>query len=109
MKDLKIEDELETVNSDKSGDKSETVDPKTPNQLKAKRKKGQQKRRQHRDNKGVGKGCTSRQADQKGRAARARCEARRNQSEEPKEQKQAQHWPDRLDKPRTQSVAQTGA
>ena len=45
VKGLKIEDELETSNSDKSGNESETVDSvrffdsETLNQLKAKRKK----------------------------------------------------------------------
>ena len=67
--EAKIEDELETSNSDKSGDESETADSvrmfdsEMPNQLKAKRKKGQQKRRQHCDRMGAGKGRTSRQAD----------------------------------------------
>ena len=58
MKGLKIEDELETANSDKSrGNGSETADSvrmfdsETPNQLDAKQKKGQRKRRQQRDNK----------------------------------------------------------
>ena len=47
VKGLKIEDELETSNSDKSGDELETTnsvrmfDLETMNQLKAKRKKGQ--------------------------------------------------------------------
>ena len=69
VKGLKIEYELETTNSDKSRDKLEIVDSvwmfdsETPNQLRAKRKKGQQKRRQHRDNKEAGKGRTSIQAD----------------------------------------------
>ena len=46
VKGLKIEDELETTNSDKSGDESETTDlvqmfdSETPNQLKDKRKEG---------------------------------------------------------------------
>ena len=53
---------METTNSHKSEEESETVadlvrmfDSETPNQLKAKRKKGQQKRRQHRDSKGARK------------------------------------------------------
>ena len=92
---LKIEDELETANSDKNGNESEIAesvrmfDSETLNQLEAKRK-----RRQHRDSKGVGKGHTSSQTDRKGRGARnrtgqgvrARHEARRSQSEEPEEQ-----------------------
>ena len=94
----KIEDELETTNSDKSGDESETADSETPNQLKAKRKEGQQKRPQHHDSKGAGKGRRSRQADQKDRGAwnrtsrgtRARREARRNQSEEPRKREEPQ-------------------
>ena len=64
--------------------------------MKAKLKKGKQKRRQHYDNKGDEKGRTSIQADlkgrgtrnQTGRGARARREARRNRSddlEEPEE------------------------
>ena len=79
----KIEDKLETTNSDNSGDKSETsdsvqmFDSETPNEL---------TRRQHRENKGLGKGGTSREANQKGRGAwyrtgrgaRVRREARRN-------------------------------
>ena len=100
----KIKDELETANSDKSRDESETVDlvqmfdSETSNQLKSKRMKGQQKRRQHRDSKGVGKGRTSRQAHRKGRGARnrtgrgarARREARRNRSDDPEEPKEPQ-------------------
>ena len=75
VKGLKIEDELETANPNKSRDELETtgsvrmLDSEMLNQLKAKQKEGQQKRRQHRDNKGAGKGRTSRQADQKGRGA----------------------------------------
>ena len=57
MKGLKIKDEFETANSDKSGDELETADSvrmfdsETPNHLDAKQKKGQRKRRQQRDNK----------------------------------------------------------
>ena len=72
VKAVKTKDELEIANSNESGNRSEAAnsvrmfDSGTPNQLKAKRKKGQQKRHQHRDNKGAEKGRTSRQADQKG-------------------------------------------
>ena len=57
VKGLKIEDELETTNLDKSGNESEIddsvrmFDSETPNHLDAKQKKGQRKRRQQRDNK----------------------------------------------------------
>ena len=44
-------------------------DSDTPNQLRAKRKRRQQKRRQHRDSKGADKGLTNRQTDQEGRGA----------------------------------------
>ena len=104
MKGLKIEHEFETANSDKSEHESETVDSvqmfdsETPNQLKAKRKEGQQKRRQHREIKGDGIGRPSRQGDRKGRnaqnrtgrGARARREARRNRSKEPEEREDPQ-------------------
>ena len=104
VKGLKIDDELETGNLDKSGDELETIDLvrmfdlETPNQLKAKWKKGQQKRRQHRDNKGARKGRTSRQADQKGQGARnrtgrgtrARREASRNWSDDLEEREEPQ-------------------
>ena len=69
VKGLKIEDKLETANSDKSGNESEKVDSveqldsDEPYYLKAKRTKGKQKRRQHRDSKVAGKGRTSSQAD----------------------------------------------
>ena len=100
----KIEEELETANSDKSEDESNTAnsvrmfDSETPNQLKAKRKKGQQKRHQHRDSKEAGKGRTSRQADRKDRVtwnrtcrgARARRDARRNRSDDPEEREEPQ-------------------
>ena len=62
IKGEKTKDELETANSDEREKRSEEADSvrvfgsETPNQLKAKRKKGQQKRRKYRDN-------TSRQAD----------------------------------------------
>ena len=72
VKGLKIEDELETTNSDRNENESEIADSvrmfdlETPNQLEAERKEGQRKRRKHCDNKGVGKCRTSRQADRKG-------------------------------------------
>ena len=84
-------DEANRSEKAKTEDESETVDSvwmfdsETPNQLKAKRKKAQQKRRQHCDSKGAGKGCTCREADRTGRGARAMREARRNQSEESEE------------------------
>ena len=98
----KIEDELETANSDKSGDELETTDSvrmfdlETMNQLKAKRKKGQQKKRQHRDNKGSRKDRMSRQDERKGRGAwnrtgrgvRVRREARKYWSKEPEEREE---------------------
>ena len=61
-KGLKIDDKLETPNSDKNGDESETTNSvqifnlEMLNQLKAKRKEGHEKRRQHHEIKGVGKG-----------------------------------------------------
>ena len=78
VKGLKTEDELETTNSDESENELERADSvrlfdlETPNQPKATRRKGQRKRRQYRDNKGVEKGRTSRKADRKGRGARSR-------------------------------------
>ena len=125
-----IEDELETANSDKSGDESKTTDSvrmfdsETPNQLKAKRKKGQQKKRQHRDNKGARKGA---RADKPTERVEARRIERVDEHERgvnlvetgAKNRKsgenlklilrrtveiQAQHSPDRLHKPRTESV-----
>ena len=78
VKGLKTKDELETTNLDESENRSEEADSvqmfdlETPNQLKAKWKKGQHKRRQHCDNKGAGKGHTSRQVDRKGQGARNR-------------------------------------
>mgnify|MGYP006889233327 CR=1 FL=1 len=70
-KGMKIEDESETAGS------VQMFDSETPNEL---------TRRQHRENKGLGKGGTSREANQKGRGAwyrtgrgaRVRREARRN-------------------------------
>ena len=73
VKGPKIEDELETPNSEKRGNESETTDSveqfgsEESNHLKAKWTKGQQKRCQHRDNEVAGKGHTSRQTDRKGR------------------------------------------
>ena len=70
----KTKDALETVNSNESGNRSEEAnsvlmfDSETANQLKAKRKKMQQNKRQH--SKGVEKGRTSRQADRKGQGVR---------------------------------------
>ena len=90
----KTKDDLETTNSDESENRSEKADSvqmfdsETLNQLKAKRKKRQQKRRQHYDSKGAEKGCTSRQANRKGRGARARREARRNRSDDPEEREE---------------------
>ena len=61
VKGLKIEEGLEIVNSEKSGNESETADSvrifdsEMLNQLEAKRKKGQRKRHQHRDIKGAWK------------------------------------------------------
>ena len=72
VKDRKTEDEMEAANSSKSGNESEVTDSiemfdsDMSNQPRAKRKKGQRKRRQHRDSKGAKKGHTSRQVDQKG-------------------------------------------
>ena len=71
VKGLKKEDELETANSDKRGnglkttDSVEQFDSEESNQLKFKRSKMQQKKRQHRDIEGTDKGLTSRQADRK--------------------------------------------
>ena len=76
VKGLKIEDELETATSNKieyesdTTDSIEQLDSEEPNYLKAKRTKGQQKRRQHLDSKVVRKSCTSSQDDRKGRGAR---------------------------------------
>ena len=68
VKGLKTKDELETTDLDESGNRLEEADSvrmfgsKTSNQLKAKRKKRQQKRCQHRVSKETGKAHTSRQA-----------------------------------------------
>ena len=76
VKGLKIEDELETTNSDVSGigsevtDSIEMFDSDITNRLRAKRRKGHQKRRQHCYSKRAEKGHISKQADQKGRAVR---------------------------------------
>ena len=62
---LNAEDELETSNSGESGIESEAIDSiekfdsDMPNQLRVKRRKGQQKGRQHHDSKGTKKGHTS--------------------------------------------------
>ena len=62
---LNAEDELETSNSGESGIESEATDSiekfdsYMPNQLRVKRRKGQQKGRQHHDSKGAKKGHTS--------------------------------------------------
>ena len=104
VKGLKTKDELETTHSDESRNRSEAADlvrmfdSETPNQLKAKRKKGKQKRRQYRDNNEDGKGRISRQADRKGRGARnrtsrgarAKREARRNRSDDLEEREEPQ-------------------
>ena len=74
VKDLKIEDELVTANSDKSEDESETVDSvrmfdsDTLNQPRPKRKRRQQEKRQHRNSRRADKGRVSRHADRKGRS-----------------------------------------
>ena len=126
VKVLKIEDELETTNSNKSGDESEAADSveqfdsEEPNHLKAKRTKGQRKGRQHHDNKVAGKGRTSNQADRKVEACgierveeceqgRVGCELKKNLklSFRGSVEIQAQHWPDLLHKLRTGSVWQT--
>ena len=104
VKGLNKEDKLETADSDKSGNGSETAnsvkqfDSEEPNNLKAKRTKGKRKRCQHCHNKVVGKGHMSRQAEQEGRGiqnrtgrgARARHEARRSWSEEPEKHEKPQ-------------------
>ena len=103
VKGLKTKDELETANSVDSGNRSEEddsvrmFDSKTPNQLKVKQKKGQQKRREPHNSKGARKGRTSTQADRKGRGARnrtgrvqARHDVKRNQSEEQEEREEPQ-------------------
>ena len=65
VKGLKTKDELKIANSNERENQSEKADSvwrfdsEMPNQLKAKPKKGQQKRHQHRDSKEAGKGCTT--------------------------------------------------
>ena len=65
----KIEDKLETANSDDSENRSEKAelvrmfDSNTLNQPRAKPKRRQQEKRQHRNNKRAEKGRVSRQAD----------------------------------------------
>ena len=72
VKGLQIDDELETINSDVSGNESvvtdsiEMFDSDMPNRLRAKRRKEQRKRRQHCHNKGGEKGHMSKQSDRKG-------------------------------------------
>ena len=69
VKALKTKDELQTTNLDESENRSEEADSvqmfdlETPNQLKAKWRKGRWKRYQYRDNKVAEKGRMSRQAD----------------------------------------------
>ena len=94
-------------------------DSETLNQLKDKRKEGQQKRRQHRDSKGAGKGHTSKQADRGIERVEERERGMKPGETRAKNRKsvknlklslrgsveiQAQHWSDRLHKPRTGSV-----
>ena len=97
IKGEKTEDELETVNSDESENRSEIAesvrmfDSDMLNQPRPKPKRRQQEKRQHRYSRRGGKGCVSRQADRKGRSARsrtgrgarARRGGRRNRSCEP--------------------------
>ena len=104
IKGKKTEDELERANSDERENRSEEAesvrmfDSDTLNQPRAKRKRRQQKKRQHRDNKGAEKGHVSRQADQKGqsvrtqtgRGARRRRGARRNRSGDPEDHEEPQ-------------------
>ena len=104
IKGEKTEDELETANSNERENRSKEAesvrmfDSDTRNQPRAKRKRGQQKKRQHRDNKGAEKGHVSRQADQKGqsvrtqtgRGARRRRGARRNRSGDPEDHEEPQ-------------------
>ena len=72
VKGLKTKDELETTNSDESENRSEETesvrmfDSDTLTQPRAKWKRRQQKKRQHRDNKEAEKGHVSKQADRKG-------------------------------------------
>ena len=104
LKGLKTEDELKIANSGESAiqskvtDSIEMFDSDITNRLRAKRRKGQQKRRQNRNSKGAEKGHTSRQADRKGqgmwnrmsRGAQARHEARRSRSKDLEEQAEPQ-------------------
>ena len=76
IKGEKTEDKLETANLDESENRSEEAesvrmfDSDTLNQPRPKRKRRQQEKRQHRNNKGVVKGRVSRQADRKGQRTR---------------------------------------
>ena len=70
VKGLGIEDELETTNSIESEIESEMFDSDSPNQLRAKRRKGQRSMHLHCNSKRAEKGQRSRQADQEGRSAR---------------------------------------
>ena len=115
IKGKKIEDELETTNSDESGNRSEvaesvrmTFDSDMLDQPRAKGRRRLWEKRQHHNNKGAMKGLLSRQADwkgrvsrqdnQKGRSARsqicrgvrARRGARRNQSGNPEDPEEPQ-------------------
>ena len=67
VKGLKMEDELETTNSDECGIELEVFDSDTPNQRKAMQREGKQRTRQHCDDKGAKKGQRSRQANWKSR------------------------------------------
>mgnify|MGYP000364908137 CR=1 FL=1 len=72
IKGEKTKDKLVTANSDERENRSEEAesvrmfDSDTLNQLRPKRKRRQQKKRQHRNSKGAVKGRVSRQADWKG-------------------------------------------
>ena len=75
IKGEKTEDELETTNSDESENRLEEVesvwmiDLDALNQPRAKRKRSQEKKCQHRDNKEAENGRVSRHAHRKGRSA----------------------------------------
>ena len=77
-KGQKTKDELETTNSVEREIESDMFDSigmfdsDTPNQLRAKRRKGQRRTRQHHNNERAVKGRVSRQADRKGRSTRNR-------------------------------------
>ena len=100
MKGHKIEDELETANSDKSRGEAETADSirmfdlETLNLAEGRATEKEPTPRQQ----GSWEMPHNKQADRKGqgewnrtgRGARARCEARRNQSEEPQEREESQ-------------------